>query len=187
MKHPLPNIASIQSGVYAKPTLAGTVKYLQSRHFDKDHQFRSDVKSEIQFDDKLAKHLLKEGDILIAVKGYDHFAVMYSGEMGQAVASTVFMVIRSITNNVLPQYLAWYLNHPNTQSYLKTVSKGSNLPSISIGDVEEIEVPIPSLEVQRNVLHLHDLHQQEVVIKRKLEHLHELSLQQQIINAINQP
>ncbi|MBL7839402.1 MAG: restriction endonuclease subunit S [Cyclobacteriaceae bacterium] len=186
MKKPLPNIASIQSGVYAKPTLAGTVKYLQSRHFDKDHQFCSDVKSEILFDDKLSKHLLKQGDILIAVKGYDHFAVLYSDQMGQAVASTVFLVIRSVSNNVLPEYLTWYLNHPHVQSYLKTVSKGTNLPSITIADMQEIEVPIPSLETQQNVLQLHDLHQQEITIKRKLEHLHELSLQQQIINAINQ-
>jgi restriction endonuclease S subunit len=186
LKISLSNIAAIQSGVYLKPTLGGTVKYLQSRNFDKNHRFDPEVKSDVFFDDKLKKHLLSFGDILLAVKGYDHFAVMYTLELGQAVASTVFLVIRPNSDKILPEYLTWFLNHPQVQNYLKIASKGSNLPSVAISDILQIEVPVPSLKIQKSVLQLHDLRQQEIKIKQKLEELHELSLQQQILNAINE-
>jgi restriction endonuclease S subunit len=186
VKTKLTSIVSIQSGIYSRPLLGGDVKYLQTRHFDQDHRFDDTVKSSINSDDKLDRHLLGLGDILMAVKGHDHFAVMYTPEMGLAVASTVFMVIRPTSHNVLPEYITWFLNHPQVQSYLRLASKGSNLPSITIKDIEQIEVPVPSIDTQRIVLQLDKLRQRETVIKQKLEELHEQSLQQQLLTAINQ-
>lgn len=188
MKKLLSNIASVQSGIYTKPTLSGTVKYLQVRHFDKNYQFDDTVKSNIALPDgKIERHLLKGGDILLAVKGYDHFAVMYNESIGSAVASTVFLVIRLKSKEVLREYLVWFLNHPRTQGFLAGSSKGSNLPSITKSDVENIEVPIPSVEIQKTVLEIYKLRQQEIDIKQRIEELHELSVQHQILNAINQP
>jgi hypothetical protein len=186
VKIKITKIGTIRSGIYSRPLLGGDVKYLQARHFNRHHRFDDTVKSSINSDGRLDRHLLRMGDILMAAKGHDHFAVMYTPDMGQAVASTVFMVIRPTSHDVLPEYVAWFLNHPQVQNYLKLASKGSNLPSITIKDIEEIDVPIPSIETQRLVLQLDNLRKREIVIKRKLEELHEQSLQLQILNAINQ-
>lgn len=188
MKRQLSDIASVQSGIYTKPTLSGTVKYLQIRHFDRNYRFDDTVKSNIALPDgKIERHLLKEGDILLAVKGYHQFAVRYNDSIGRAVASTVFLVIRPKAKEVLHEYLVWFLNHPRTQSILAGCSKGSNLPSIAKSDVEKVEVPIPSIEIQKTVLEIHMLRQQETDIKQRIEELHELSVQYLILNAINQP
>lgn len=186
MKARLSHIASVQSGIYSKPVLSGTIRYLQARNFDLQRRFDDTVKSNILSDGKIERHLLREGDILVATKGYDHFAAMYTGEIGQAVASTIFLVARLQTDEVMPEYLMWFINHPRTQALLSGSSKGTSLLSITKADVQNLEVPVPSVDIQKTVLEIERLRQQEIRIKQRIEELHELSVQHQILNAINQ-
>ncbi len=184
MKHKLSDIATIQSGVYAKPELEGEVYYLQARHFDRQRQFNPTVKPDLKGDRKIEKHFLHPGDLLVAAKGYDHFAVEYKGIIKPAVASSMFIVVKLQDKKVLPAFLAWHINNLHTQKLLSDAARGTALPSITNSALGNLKIPIPSIEKQKLILQIHELHVQENKLKEHINSLREKQIQQQIINAI---
>jgi len=187
VKKAIIEIALIQTGVYAQTSSNGHLYYIQARHFDTNRQFIKRVKPELPFYEKLEKHILQTGDVLVAAKGYDRFAVAYRGIPWPAVASSMFIVLCIIDKNkILPEYLAWFINHPKTQSILSGCSKGTALPSVTKDDVGKLEILIPSVEQQKSVLKVYELFQKERQLKLKLDTLTKSKIQQQIFNAISE-
>jgi hypothetical protein len=115
----LTNIATLQTGLFAKPLSMGEVVYLQSKHFDEQGNLSANLHPDLSIEDISAKHLLRAGDVLFAAKGTKNFAAVYEEHNLPAVASTSFFVIRLLSSDVLPEYMAWFLNNPNTQASLK--------------------------------------------------------------------
>jgi restriction endonuclease S subunit len=135
--------------------------------------------------DKLQKYFLRKGDVLVASKGYDHFAVAYKEIIKPAVASSMFIVLK-IENKeqILPEFLVWFLNHPKTQTILSGTSKGTDLPSLRKNDIGDLEITIPTIQKQKAVLELHALRQKEKSLHQQIEILRETQLQQQLLNSI---
>lgn len=184
MKTLLKNIASIQTGIFAKPVSKGEIVYLQAKHFNENGQLLTILYPDLKADDVNEKHLLRQGDILFAAKGTKNFAAVYEMNDIAAVASTTFFVIRIIGNAVLPDYLAWVLNNPVSQNFLKKNAIGSAIVSISKAVLEELEVVIPPIEKQKNILEIAKLSKRENSILSKIAELKHQQIQQQIINAI---
>ena len=133
------------------------------------------------------KHLLHPGDILFSAKGTRNFAACYEKNNQPAVASTSFFVIRlneNFQNEILPQFLAWSINNPNSQSFLKGKAIGTSIVSISKSVLEELKISIPNLMRQNVILKIAHLRNTEKKLKQEIEILREKQLQQQIINAI---
>jgi restriction endonuclease S subunit len=128
--------------------------------------------------------LLKKGDVLFAAKGSKNFAAWYENDKMPAVASTSFFVIRLIDNNILPGYLTWFLNHPDTQTLLKGQARGSSIASISKAVLSELEIPIPSTQKQELILRIFKLRNRERNLKQQIETLREIEIQNLLINAI---
>ncbi|NOY49448.1 MAG: restriction endonuclease subunit S, partial [Chlorobi bacterium] len=153
MKTALKHIASIQTGVFAKPIQKGEIVYLQSKHFDENGELTEILYPDLNVDSKINKqinkHLLEKGDVLFAAKGTKNFAAWYEDDEIPAVASTSFFVIRLNDKNVLPGYLTWFLNHPSTQQLLKTHARGTSIASISKAVLSELEIPIPNIRKQQ--------------------------------------
>ncbi|NDA63171.1 MAG: restriction endonuclease subunit S [Chitinophagia bacterium] len=185
MKSKIQHIATLQTGLFAKPLAMGEVVYLQSKHFDEQGNLSANLHPDLSIEDISAKHLLRAGDVLFAAKGTKNFAAIYEEHNLPAVASTSFFVIRLLNSDVLPEYLAWFLNNPNTQASLKAQAMGTSIPSISKQVLEELEMPIPSIEKQISVVSISKLRLQEKAIQMKLESLRDKKIQTQINNAIN--
>ena len=64
MKSKLKHIASIQTGVFARPSTSGNILYLQARDFDDLGNLQEQVFPELKSEDINDKHLLKYKDIL---------------------------------------------------------------------------------------------------------------------------
>ena len=165
--------------------------YLQSKHFNENGQLIDLVYPELNEDGISDKHILKRGDVLFAAKGNKNFAAWYDNmAYGDypAVASTSFFVIRlndNTQNVILPEYLAWFINHPVTQNYLKNKARGTSMASISKVVLEELEISIPDLQTQKTVLKIAQLRNKEKRLKQKIETLKEKQIQQHLIRAIN--
>ena len=186
MKTTLKNITSIQTGVFAKPTAEGEVVYLQAKHFDEAGQISAALHPDLKADSVSEKHLLKEGDVLFAAKGLKNFAAVYDIEE-PAVASTSFFVIRleeEFKSRVSPKFLAWLMNHPVAQAYLKGQAMGSSIASISKGALEDLEISVPAIETQELILNISELRNKEIALRQQIETLRDKQIQQQIINAI---
>ncbi len=186
MKKTLNNISSIQTGVFAKPKADGDVVYLQARHFDEFGKLNIELHPDLNRSDIKAKHLLLPGDILYAAKGTKNFATLYEAKNIPAVASTSFFVIRieSSIENIMPAYLVWFINHPDTQALIKKQAMGSSIASISKGVLEELEISIPTLETQKLILNIASLREKENALKTQIELLKEKQIQHLIINAL---
>lgn len=180
----LGNITNIQTGLYAKPLGEGDIIYLQVKHFDETGRLQSALHGDLLSDYVSEKHILKDGDILFAAKGSKNFAAVYEKHNEPAVASTSFFVLRISENSLLSNYLAWYLNSESVQSILKNNATGTAIPSISKQVLENLEISIPSIEIQKVILQITKLRNKEKTLKQKIDSLSEKKIQQQIFKAI---
>lgn len=184
LKTLIKDITHIQTGLFAKPSGIGELVYLQSRHFDEHGQLNAVLHPDLKSEGVSEKHLLKDGDVLFAAKGNKNFAAVFENHNEPSVASTSFFVIRPSDNKVLPQYLAWFLNNDTTQVLLKGQAIGSSIPSISKGVLENLEITLPSIEIQKTIMQITKLRNKEKSLKLKIETLREKQIQQKIINVI---
>ncbi len=188
LKTILSHITTIQTGLFAKPTLKGDIVYLQSKHFDGNGILKQSLEPNLKTGDTTNKHLLKHGDILFAAKGTKNFAAWYETKNKPAVASTSFFVIRLQKNfdkKILPEFLVWFINHPVSQKFLKGNAIGTSMVSISKAVLGKLEISIPSIKTQKAILQITNLYKEEKKLKLQIESLREQQIQQQIINSIN--
>lgn len=179
------NLIEMQTGVYSKPQPNGQVYYVQARHFDENKEFLSSVRPDLILDDKLEKHYLQLGDVLVAAKGVNHFAVAYKGIVKPAVASSMFIVLKIKNKNILlPEFLVWFINNPTTQLMLTANEKGTSIPSINKGDLEALEIFLPSLQKQQSILKIQALRQKEISLQKQKDVLREQCIHQIILNTL---
>lgn len=157
---------------------------LQAKHFDENGQLRLALHPDLMSDQVSEKHLLKAGDVLFAAKGTKNFAALYESHNPPCVASTSFFVIRLQDPSVMPEYLVWFLNHPNTQAILKAQAIGTSIVSISKSVLQELEIPIPPLQTQNAILKISQLHNKARHLRQQIDALKEQLLQEQIFNAL---
>lgn len=184
MKTSIKNITEIQTGLFARPMGRGDVLYLQVKHFDDYGQLQTTLFPDLSADDIPERHLLKPGDVLFAAKGTKNFAAIYESHNRPAVASTSFFVIRIKDENVLPEYLVWFLNNHAVRTILKEQAIGTSMASISKTVLEGLEINIPNIEIQNKILQIVKLRDREKILKQKIDSLREKQIQQQIIQAI---
>lgn len=119
-----------------------------------------DIQNNLLYKDNLFKifepridpdQFLRKGDILFAAKGNRNFAFHYTGELGEAVASSTFFIIRITSDNVLPEYLSWYLNSKPAQDFFKANTHGTFIPSIPKSKLIELKIPIPDMKTQKTI------------------------------------
>lgn len=184
MHKKLEDIASITTGVYEKVQPSGDTLYLQGKHFDEYGQIREEmlIQPELQADERLNKHLLRDGDILLISKGESNRACLYQKEIGQAVASSTFFVIRPMESGLLPEFLQWYFNTDYMKDMFSTLSKGTQISSLSKKTLAEIEIPVPPLHKQREILETQRLWDKEKVLTTQLLHLKGALYQKLLLN-----
>lgn len=173
MDYKLIEIATIQTGIYRRPALNGDVIYLQAKHFDENGRLKSkeDIQPCIVQDNSIKQHILTENDILFAAKGDKNFACVFQKSLGMAIASSTFFIIKVRKTPgapVVPEYIAWYLNHPRIHLYLKTQAKGSAVQSVSKKTLEELKIAIPGMETQRKILAFNKLVERERELTKQI-------------------
>lgn len=178
----LKEIAKVLSGIYIKGNPTGEIACLQV----KDLLMSSPEKtaSRIEYTPKLDSYMLKKGDLLFAGKGTTYLCKEFNLDI-PAVPSTTLYAIRLLSNNVSPEYLCWYLNHPSVVATFKTVQAGSGTPLIHKPALENLEIIIPNQEMQRMIVEISSLQNRE---KEILEAIAEKRMQitnQILINELN--
>lgn len=101
-----------------------------------------------------AKRIVKKGDILYSsvrpnLKGY----VYISDDIQNGVASTGFADIRvKERNTILSKYLYYIMTSDYISDDLISKAKGAQYPAVSFDDFENLIIPIPSLERQKEIV-----------------------------------
>lgn len=165
------DIAKIRSGVFGKNQASPNLFYIQGNDFDSERKWVDNLKPSLVLEGNLHKHLLHENDILFVAKGREFFAVVYDSRYEPAVASGTFLIVEPDPNLIEPSFLAWYLNHPKINELLKQLSMGSSMPMISKSTLGDIEIKLPPLEVQRKILYISSLQEQQNNLIGKIQSL----------------
>ena len=68
----------------------------------------------------------------------------------------------------LPHFIAIYLNNNKVQKFLKRESRGTGIISIGTLDIAEIEIELPSIDKQKEIIEINSLFERDIFIHGKL-------------------
>lgn len=163
------NIAIIRSGIYLKELPDGDAIYLQVKDFNESRLMYDHLKQTVIFSGKSSNHILQQGELLFAAKGTSNFCVKYPAVIGNAVASSAFFVIKVDDGRVLPDFLAWFLNLPDTLSLLRSQAVGTATPSITKRMLEELSLNLPDIQTQKKIVEFSHLQKRESELFSEIE------------------
>ena len=114
---------------------------------------------------------LRPGDILFPARGNVSLAVLINESIGslQAVAAPHFFVLRVVRPDVLPAWLAWWLNQEPAQRHLEPNSQSSPLVRhIARPVLEATPILLPPLSRQEQIVGLASAMQREEELLQRL-------------------
>jgi hypothetical protein len=112
---------------------------------------------------------VKRDDILLMTRGDHNYAVFIDTPLPPTVTQNSFCTLRVINETtLLPNYLATVLNQPALQARLKSLRSGSSIPNITLGALRNLEIPLPPLPIQREIVNLSRLIHREKALADKI-------------------
>ncbi len=121
------------------------------------HDNTVDCKSLARINMKAIKghHLTQKGDLVFRSRGHVNTAAIILEDPGKAVVAAPLLRIRvTRPDKLLPEYLNWYISQRDAQIFLTSRAKGTVQKMISKQTIEDMEVTLPSLEKQKNIVEL---------------------------------
>jgi len=170
----LKKIAIIQSGYISRfkiePREDGTHFLLQARDIDAERlTYKAD--SLVRFSPDLSRKdsVLKTEDVLFMARGARNYSILIREIPDRVLAAACFFIVRLSSDLVLPYYLCWYLNQPQVEHYLSRHSgRGVHMPVVRRSVLENINIPIPPIEIQVKLTKLDVLLRNEMELLDKL-------------------
>ena len=113
-------------------------------------------------------------------KGGSNYCIQYEGTERSTIASSSFIIIRPVISNILPEFLCCFLNTSSILGMLKNAAVGTGIQVIPQSVMGEIQLDIPSIEVQRLVVEMDRLRKEGECIRSEIDILKQ-SLQDQLL------
>jgi len=114
-----------------------------------------------------AEFFTREGNILVRLS-HPNTAVLIDKEQEGLLIPSYFANVEIIDTNVLPGYVAWYLNTDKVKGELLKSQMGSHIPSTNKQILEKISIPELDLSKQQMITELQQLYRKEKRLYQKL-------------------
>lgn len=152
----LKTVVDMQVGYQARSrileSMHGTHCLIQSKDFDSHHNLQSDHLAVFIPERKPEIYAVRKGDILFQARGVTHFACFVENDLKDTLAAGSFYILRMQSEDLLPQYLAWWLNQSKAQAWFQSQAGGTGISFISKSTLSRLQVRIPPLSIQKKVL-----------------------------------
>ena len=168
----LKSIVDIQVGYQAKARIKervrGTHRLIQSKNFDSLHQLQAE--GLITFFPERNPEIYSVGkeDILFQARGIEHFAHCIEDALKDTLAAGSFYILRMQSEDLLPQYLAWWLNQSKAQAWLRAQARGTGISFVSKHILSRLRVRIPPISIQKKVVKIVTLASREQFLLERL-------------------
>lgn len=148
-----------------EPSENGNVAVIQMKDLLDDSSVDCNELMKIDMHTLKEQHFSRRGDLVFRSRGQVNTSAIIRDDPGKAVIAAPLLRIR-IKNpeNVLPEYLNWYISQADAQRYLTSVQAGTSVSMIRSKQLEEMPVHLPSLEMQKNIVELAALSSREQTI-----------------------
>lgn len=166
MRRKITDIADIQLGYQFRkkiePVEDGAYQVVQIRDFDQDLALLKDGLLRVNIDKSADSFLIHKGDVLFLSRGQRNWAAAITEELKDTITVSHFFVMKIKNNQIMPEYLAWYINQAPAQSYLySNARRGTHMPLIPLSAFTDLTVEIPDMVIQRNIVELSRLMERE--------------------------
>lgn len=173
MKMKIKKLATVQMGYSFRSRLeaseGGGVAVIQMKDLLDDNTVGCDDLVKIDLDAVKEHHLAQRGDLVFRSRGHVTTAAVLLEDPGKAVVAAPLLRIRvAKPDKVLPEYLNWYISQRDAQIFLTSRAKGTVQKMISKQAIEDLEVALPSMEKQKNIVELATLSAREQILLHTL-------------------
>lgn len=100
---------------------------------------------------KVSNYLLKDGDLLIPARGTAIRVAIFKEQTYPCIASSNVIVIRAIDESLSTTYLKLFFDSSLGRKMLITRQQGTAVMNISYKELNNIEIPLPSVEEQKQI------------------------------------
>jgi restriction endonuclease S subunit len=185
----LKDIATIRSGYLfrerIKPDASGRYLVVQVGDITPDAQLSRGSLARVSLPDVKRSQILESGDVLFISRGPRKQAVAITSPVENAIATSQFFVLRP-GENVLPEFLAWYINQRPAQRYIEERSTGTSASLINLAAMKSLPVETPPLETQARVTKIHQLSLREKELMEAIQNRRRALIEMSLFKAMGE-
>jgi restriction endonuclease S subunit len=168
------DLATVQMGYSFRSRLDstgdGNVSVIQMKDLSQDNIVDCSALIKIDMDSVKEHHLSRVGDLIFRSRGQDTSSAILLEEPGPAVITAPLLRIRVMNpEKIQPLYLNWYIGQRDAQVFFASRAKGTVQKMISKEAIEDLEVAVPSLDIQQKIVELAALSAREQVILHEIK------------------
>ncbi|WP_439527873.1 restriction endonuclease subunit S [Pannonibacter sp.] len=115
------------------------------------------------------RYFVRGGEVVFRSRGEPNAAAAICDPLPEpAVVIVPLVIVRPDRRRILPEYLAWAINHPDAQRRLGAEAQGTSLRMIPMAALENLQIAVPDLQTQKRIVDLDALARQEGRLLRQL-------------------
>lgn len=115
------------------------------------------------------RYFVRGGEVVFRSRGEQNYAAAIRDQLAEpAVVIVPLIIIRPDPDRILPEYLAWAVNQPDAQRTLAGEAQGTGLRMIPMAALENLEIVVPDLPTQNQIVALDSLAKLEGQLLRQL-------------------
>ncbi|MBK9080502.1 MAG: restriction endonuclease subunit S [Hyphomicrobium sp.] len=180
MKATLGQLAKVRPGVAFRDAIrhieAGQIAIVQAGDVQADGSI--DPTALLRLDELPVRGempVIIEGEVLLQCRGQTYrAAVVPTHDM--PMVPTASVLVLTPNSSVLPAYLSFILNDPATQAELRKRATGATIANLKRSVVEQLEVPLLTLDDQQKIVALSDVLRQQTRLEARLSELRRIEL-----------
>lgn len=191
MKSRLGDICQVQMGYPFRFKLERSdadncISVIQMKDIGENGYLNIDDLVPVEMEDIKGKYRLQKNDIIFKSRGHLNNAAHVAYALKNAVVASPLMVLKVADKGVLPAYLAWNINQPHAQRQIESMASGTSVRMISKADLEDLEIPIPPVTIQKQIIKIAELCQREQALLHELAVKRKKLLEASLITIANE-
>ena len=185
----LADIADIRQGYQVRKEAEGnkghTVNIIKMADITTDYTIEWDRLSVVRLENIKSSHYLENEDIIFCARGADNYSIMIDEPKTDSIAAYHFLVISPDPQQVVPAYLAWFLQLPVSRAYFTGNALRGTVPLVKKETLAKYEIPLIDLEKQERVAELYKLKNKEKTLVYQLADKREKLINAILYNALS--
>jgi restriction endonuclease S subunit len=164
--------ATLRGRDATRPDPNGSFQFVRIGDISQDGTLRSKDFVRIEPNESVPEDLwLCSGDVLFPNRGTRTTALAFPIDAPRIIVGPQFFIVRPDRNRVLPEYLAWFLRSPQSAAHFDSRRKGTYVQIVQRKDLAELELPLPPLEKQRQIVGVAALALRERELSEQIQNL----------------
>jgi hypothetical protein len=191
MKQALGTIADIYTGATLRerptpaPLMQAEAKLMQLGDMDATGNIQSHSMIPVMMQAAFEKFTVGAGDIVFRPRGAGIVAAVMSEIAWPVIVTSPLMIIRPYTKKVDPHYLVWALTADTARRFYAEHSRGSAIVGIGKRDLDQMEIELPPINIQRQIAQLKKLESQEQQLLSRYQEAKTKLIEAAIIDRIH--